>query len=394
MEFDGSDDVEEFDVIQRENMKPGQYLEFVAAGNDIVEPGLIFSRSNLKSIRQYVRHVYRLPSQADLIERCVGFSDLNIKVDDVLHFYNNLKLHAESWEVLENKTKDLGALLESFADEFSASGKDLIRLLEATEGYRQLTLKSESLQGLEVPHTPLGQNDKDIIYSSVTEYLRAVKTDVPTISRSVTDVKEGADNFSKQIGITLSPAVEKLNKSIVGGAVLEKLNKLREEISALDTKISEKDSEYSSYVGYSFIGSVFGPLGIVVTGGIYGWEAERVRAERAKLKAQRSKLSAQIEGFNPVLAELTSQHAELKELKFRLVDVEVAAKNFEDVWRILDSNIGSSESRLLAIDSDALLFKFVNDFKRVLAPWEKIGALSRNLSKMFNEPLDDIVEDV
>lgn len=394
MTLDEPKAVQELDEQQQAQIVPELYFNFLAdPGDKKIEPALIFTRSDLLVIKQYVKRVHRLPDEPSVVADRDGFAELGIDCQDIVHFYKNLKRHAGSWELLENQTKDLGSQIEGFSDEFMASGEGLISALQSMEGYRNLKLNSVELEDFKVAPVPLSDDDLQVIEQDIPGYLEELKLEIGKISGWVTDVKKRADHFSRQIGVTLNPTVDLLVRRISNIDVLEKLNSLRDEVGALDAAIAEKDKEYATFIGYSFSGLVFGPVGVLVTGGIYGARAEVVRVQRNELKEQRSALNRTIEMISPIVGELEDQGTVLKDLQFRLIHVEVAAKNLEDVWRMLDVYIDRSETSLEAIKTDVQVAKFIWDFRKVLRPWGKISSISMELSKIFNEPTNDQGED-
>lgn len=383
--------VVELGIQERAELVPESYFNFISSHSPVkkIEPALIFTRSDLVRIKRYTHQVHRLPTEETVLARQQGCSEVGIDAEGILHFYKNLKRHADTWEELENYTKDLGAYIELFSEDFAASGNELIATLESTDGYQTLkSLTPELAKQRTQRHTPLNLEDRRVVEVDVPTYLKELKLVIKILSNRVTTVTELCDHFSKQIGSVLVPTVEMLLKRVTAVDILARINTWREEVSALDLQIEQKDKEYSAFVGYSFTGLVFGPLGLLVTGGIYGAKAEDVRCQRGAMVAQRVEFNRKLSAISPLVGELEAQGSTLKDLKFLLTNVEAAAKNLEDVWRMLDAYIDHSETSLAGLRTDVAVAKFIWDFKKVLRPWQKIGSLSRELSKIFNEPVN------
>ncbi|WP_133247608.1 alpha-xenorhabdolysin family binary toxin subunit A [Pseudomonas sp. SDI] len=386
--------VVELGIQERAELVPASYFNFISSQSPVknIEPALIFTRSDLVRIKRYTHQVHRLPTDEIVLARQKGFSEVGIDAEGILHFYKNLKRHADTWEKLENYTKDLGSHIELFSEDFAASGNELITTLESTEAYQALQSLTPELARQRIQrHSSLSLQDRRVVEVDVPTYLKELKLVIKVLSGRVTVVTEMCDHFSKQIGSVLVPTVELLLKRVTDVDILARINTWREEVATLDLEIEKKDQEYSAFVGYSFTGLVFGPLGLLVTGGIYGAKAEDVRRQRSAMVAQRAEFNRKLGSICPLVGELEAQGTTLKDLKFLLTNVEAAAKNLEDVWRMLDAYIDHSESSLAALRTDVAVAKFIWDFKKVLRPWQKIGSLSRELSKIFNEPINDEV---
>lgn len=371
---------------ERAAIVPHAYMGFISSGKDI-EPGLIFTRSDLLTIRKYAKRVKQLPPDKVKLEK-EGLDLLGIASTDILHFYQALNDHVGTWDDLENKTKDLSARLTLFAFEFLRNGNEICGTLMKTEGYRKLKLADGERVDIKVEHHALGQDDLIIIEHDVPLFLNTMRSEISIVSSMVSRVKELADHFSRTISNQLSPMVTQLSQRVGDVDVLSKIASYREKIAKLDKSIKEKDEEYSKFVGLAFSGLAFGGVGVIVTGGIYGDQAERVRKQRDKMMAERREHISGIKAITPLLGSLETNAYDFDALKFLLVDVEEAAKNLEDVWRSLDVYVDTSENRLHELKTDVLLGQFIYEFRQVLTPWEKIHGMTTQLSKIFNEPLE------
>ncbi|MNJ67996.1 hypothetical protein D3C77_642090 [compost metagenome] len=132
---------------------------------------------------------------------------------------------------------------------------------------------------------------------------------------------------------------------------------------------------------------------MAITGGIYGSQAETVRKEKNQCIEQRKQLAETLEELEPEIGKFQITMTLLRDLELRLVEVESAAKNLEDVWNTLSVYADESQRDLERIDTDISLARFAMRFERVIRPWKSIRSKSRELSEVFNEVVDRYVEE-
>ncbi|WP_110972493.1 alpha-xenorhabdolysin family binary toxin subunit A [Pseudomonas huaxiensis] len=390
-----NESLQALDIQQRAEFVPKQYFDVISssAENNRMQPALIFSADNLKIIKRYVEYVYRLPKSAQEISEGHDFSLVGLDVQLVVNHYKNLRQHVEAWDIIERESKLLGTKLEQFASEFVAQGGHLVSALKSTKAYGLLSerlgnvMDDVTLQYQ--PYRALESSDKAQI-GDVKDFLSFIKDDIAEARQDIASVKDRAVWFSNVVVRQLRPEIDGLMQRIKDSGGEKKIGELRKQIEPLDELIAQKSDEYQALVGYAFTGLAFGLIGVAITGGIYGAQAEAVRAEKNELISLRDRLAQQIAAINPMIGSIEKTSLQIADLKFRLTEVQMAAKNLEDVWSMLGVYVEESEEELLQIDTDLKLATFVHRFERVVRPWETIRGLSAHLSKIFNETLDEI----
>lgn len=378
---------------ERAQLVPNQYFEVISNRPDnTLQPALIFTADNLKTIKRYVHHVYRLPKGVTDITGGYDFSTLRINPDDIKRHYDNLRIHADGWGRLERQTKRLGAQLESFASEFTKQGGDLVLAVKRLGAYQSLSQRlGDAMDDLTLERTPFRALDSKEREEIVTlgDYLSFIKSDIKEARKDIAEVKAGAFWFTDLLVRQLRPENDRLMQKVKDANVEQRVNELRAELEPLDAEIGQKEGEYQSLVRYAFSGLLFGPIGVAITGGIYGSQAERVRAQKNLLIARRDELTRDIAALHPMIGAFERIALQITDLKFRLIEVQTAAKNLEDVWNLLGVYAEESEEEMVLIDTDIKLATFIHRFERVVRPWERIRGLSAQLSQIFNETIDE-----
>lgn len=390
-----NESLEELTLQQQAEVMPRQYFEVMTdrVENNTLPPALIFTADNLKSIKRYVYHVRRLPKNVAEISGSHNLSLIGLDARQVDRFYTNLRTHVGAWDELERETKVLGASLELFARDFVREGNDLIDQMRQTDAYRSLTARlGDVLDEFTVDSTrPTAMSEKDrrkVV--SLRDYLGELKDSLDRMQSMTTALRERAQWFAQAVVEQLRPEVDGLMRQISEINPEAKSAELRNRIAALDKDIKVGESSYKDLVKYSLSGLAFGVFGVIITGGLYGSKAEALRKANNRKRDERAGLIRQLESISPMIAIFESITLQVSDLTFRLTEVETAAKNLEDVWAKLAFYVATSETAFGNINDDIQLTRFTIRFGRVISPWEDIQAMSAQLSKLFNEAIDEV----
>lgn len=385
------------DAQQRAEFVPKQYFDVISnrADNNRMQPALIFTADNLKSIKRYAHHVVRLPKSVEEISGAHDFSLLGIDVTHVDRLYTNLRTHVGAWEVLERETKTLGTRLDLFAGTFLGEGEQLLDKLRETEAFRSLRARlSDVIDEVSLARTgfsEVGESDRQQI-ANLGTYLSLIREDIDEVKLRIGAIKERAQWFADAVVKQLRPEIDALMRQIKEVNPEKTIDELREQIGPLDREIEQMNAAYDKLVGLAFTGLVFGPIGVAITGGVFGAQAEAVRATHRELSQQRDLLARQVASINPMIGVFETTSAQIADLKFRLTEVQTAAKNLEDVWNMLGVYVEQSGEDLEQIATDVQLATFILRFERVVRPWKSIRDISSQLSKIFNETIDEIIK--
>ncbi|OLS64811.1 alpha-xenorhabdolysin family binary toxin subunit A [Pseudomonas putida] len=390
-----NESLQALDAQQRAEFVPKQYFDVISRSvdNNRMQPALIFTADNLRSIKRYAHYVLRLPNSVEAINGAHDLSLLGIDAEQVHRLYTNLRTHVGAWGVLERETKDLGTRLGLFAESFIEDGRKLIDKLATTEAYR--TLKARVRDAVDeaalagVTYRRLGEEERRQV-ASFGNHLQFISEDIAEVRRDITAVKDRAQWFTDAVVRQLRPETDALTRQIKDISPERVIDELRQQLAPLDKEIEEMDIAYQKLVGLAFTGLVFGPIGVAITGGIYGAQAEAARSTNKRLRLEREWLVQQIKAISPMVGVFETTTLQIADLKFRLTEVQTAAKNLEDVWSMLGVYVEQSGEELGLIGTDVELATFILRFERVLRPWQNIRDISSQLSKLFNETVDEI----
>lgn len=166
----------------------------------------------------------------------------------------------------------------------------------------------------------------------------------------------------------------------------------RRQLDQWDEQIDQLKSEYDANVGYAFTGILLGPIGLVITGGVFGQKAESIRAAKNVLIERRDELAHALGKLAPALNDFERVSTLVRDLQFRCKDLSAATKRLADVWLFLASYANNSVNEAKELSTLSQLESFVHDFSEVIKPWTKIGSICHVLSELFNELIEEYEE--
>ncbi|MHC8324282.1 alpha-xenorhabdolysin family binary toxin subunit A [Pseudomonas sp. GB2N2] len=375
---------------------PVQYFGVMAGEDapDYKDGTFIVKKSNIVAIKRYVNSSLRLPVDLSAVEKMLAYTRADsegLEPRDIQALHQEIHKHALSWGTLERETKNLGGRLDLFSKGFINTGELIVDRLKGFRGYRDLVGTVDTMTPEEraiLAAIPLGNSDTEKVQSLVRFFDR-MKADIESFYKRVSAVKALASEFSRKITEDLLPVIT-VKLRYVEAAGIEKdarVEHIKRELKELDQAVAEKLDEYRSLVGYAFTGLVFGPIGVAITGGIFGSQAERVRGEKNALLEKRTELLEQMRGatVSKLMSELAGGLINIQAL---MKDAEEGARNLEDVWALIWLYIDESASRLSEAENSLDLSMLVLDLESVIEPWKVIKGHANALSKVFNEVVD------
>ena len=381
--------VEEMDPVSKVKMLPARYFEFLesrlASGR---QAGTVMTAENLKAIKRYANVVSLLPRTLAQIEKEVDYAALNLDASLVHELYRALHRHVDEWDTLERCVKQLGPEIELFAESLVQRGSALLSHLENCDVFLSIQ-RRKAEQGVDVYVTALSEDEQAQLKSVLTPGITELVREIENTRRRIDDVDARANWFNSEIKREIKPRLERLLKhfdeKVTSNAILEK----RQQLDKWDEKIDLLASEYSTNVGYAFTGLWFGPVGVAVTGGVFGAKAESIRAEKNALIEQRGQLAETIARLIPALKDFERVSTLVRDLQFRCNDLSTATGRLANVWLFLASYAGSSVNEAKELKDIHQLEAFIHDFSEVIRPWTKIGSICHMLSVLFDELVEE-----
>ncbi|WP_047278963.1 alpha-xenorhabdolysin family binary toxin subunit A [Pseudomonas lundensis] len=375
---------------------PGEYIKFVAGQtHSAVDPkniGFLIRREDIHNTRKYVEFAKMLPLSLDVVRKRLNYDRIDVEglsPEDILKLNERAVAHANTWPKVESGSKEVARELEKFAANFITTGEGVVSLIRAVELGRQLEGTFEDLTEEEQQklHTILLDRTEKIAIEKMVNYLADAKKSTTAFIKSVEYVEVLAKDFEKGLSDDLIPLVKVKMMAYKNSGKEHEREALLEDVLQLNEKIAALASAYKNAVGASFSGLALGPIGLVVTGGIFGNKAENIRKEKNKLIADRRKLLEKLKNADKLAELLDDLQLHLVDLQGKMLGAEVGAKQLSQTWTYIAAYLDEASESLSKVDTLLELHKFAMSFAMVLNPWVSIKGYSAQISTAFNELL-------
>lgn len=383
--------LDEVSTKQKAKSLPERYFSFLEAraGQDTMAANLLTS-TNLKIIKTYVNNVHALPRTLEEVREEADYETLGVEVERVHRLYSALHRHAAEWGKLERQMKELGPEIELFAETMQGRGGALLEYVENSEIYQAILSEQQAHDAAAVTLT---DEQRGLLVALIEKDLKELISEIAETSRRISDVDKRAEWFNEEIDLELRPSLRRVLKHIKTKESDVGLLKLEEQRDEMEKTIEALGKEYDANVGYAFTGMWWGPIGLIITGGIYGAEAEKIRARRNEMILQYDELSDRIVSLKPSLASVEKASKCIQNIQTCTRDLKSATQRLSNVWINLNrfAELSVIESKELATSHD--LLAFLNDFAEVISPWRKIKGVCAKLSELFDvllEEYDDV----
>ncbi|MCE1116488.1 MULTISPECIES: alpha-xenorhabdolysin family binary toxin subunit A [Pseudomonas] len=375
----------DYDQLQQDAaIVPGKLVKAMAERDGEGEGGLTLSREHIITINRYVNFVFALPATTDNLQRWLGYTDINepeLKPAAWGKLFADLRTHARGWAPLSDNSKRLASQLASTANAIGSAGEAIIELTgEILKVNRESQWQDVALRA----PLALGTSDRNAV-STLVEYMQFLNEDVRAYAVQVTAVQQETESFRDTARFKLIPAVKTKGQAVERKQNDGEVERLRGLMAELDAEIEALSKEYDQYLKLALGGLAAGPIGAIITGGIYGSKAEKVRKERKKRQAERHSFSEQLTQRVNLEGRMETLATFVNELDTRLQDVVTSASHLQTAWGIVGAYIDTSISRLDRINDTQRLAIFGLHFKQFFKQWAAIEKTSLQLTRIFDE---------
>ena len=388
--------ISDLSVVEAAQLVPEQYLALIS-GEQGAAPSpedrvFLVRRSDIKNLRNYVREVRLLPTDLSEVEEQLGYTLIGIfelEPASIQQFNQRVKQHAGSWDTLEKETKELARQLDTFAHKFVGSGSRILNVIDRIVDDRFVsgTIKDLTEEEIEeLSDIAVNESQKESV-EIIQGYLREMMDVTASHVKKTADLSRLAAEFERKLTDELIPEVELKVRAYKKSALSDDAEELLIELEDLDQLIEGLAQTYKTQVGYAFTGLVFGPIGLVITGGVFGWQAEDTRATKNDAIARRKEIISKIDETKAILLLLTSVNSSFVDLRGRMLAAEVGAKQLAQVWQHIYKYLEETADGLDGVDNLAKLHRFALEFSLVLAPWGNIRSYVDQISSAFNDEI-------
>ena len=392
--------LEDMSALEAAIFLPSQYIQLLAGEKSAAvsrsELGFIIRRSDIHSVRAYVRESRALPVEYTKIVSWFGANTASIQglePASIQSFHQRVVQHAGTWPVLERDTKELSRQLNRFSDSFVTTANGIVELINKVEFERFIT---GSLNELTAPEEAAL---KKIVLNStelkavriVREYVLLIKKETEAYIKKTYAVGALAAEFERVLSDELVHEVNARLAAYAKAGLSREREALIARIKELDSDIEQLIKDYKVQVLYGHSGFFLGPIGLAITGGIFGMKAEATRARKNRLIAERDIARQGNQEQERLAMVLDATQQRFTDLRSRMLGAEQGAKQLAQVWSYIARYLDEAAYELAGVDNLARLHKLKLDFAQLLNPWTRVKDYSVQISEAFNEIIDERV---
>lgn len=390
-------DVSDMTPLEAATHIPMEYMRLLSGEmSTAVDPkdmAFILRRSDVHSIRSYVKSSLELPVKFEQVVKLIGSVTTGLpelEPVQILEFHQRVVDHANTWTPLENETKALSRRLNSFSDTFITTGQAIVEFVNRIEFDRFL---SETLR--ELTDEENARFNQVLLDSTGLKAVDAMKGYLLSVIKQTHDfisdvfkVDVLAKEFERVLTDQLIAEANTKLSAYKNSSLSDEGQVLRERIKAIDTDIEVLSEAYKKHVVYASLGFFGGPIGVAITGGIFGSKAEKIRAQKNRLVAARKDSQRELAEHDRLIGVLSDVQQHFNDVRSRMLGAQAGAKQLADVWGYVYAYLKEALNQLESIDNMARLHRFKLEFSLLLNPWKRVQDYSTHLSTAFNELLD------
>lgn len=385
----------DYEDYQRVMVKPVEYMKL--AMNDKENEGrdsaLILTKEDILNIKRYEKHSLNLPITLKRVEEYLGFTSSDIpglEPSDILILHKDINGHAHTWANIEGHIKLTGLTIDLFAAQFTTLGKTILDTVDKMDIVDQLTttvgeLSLEDIELLE--QMPLNEKDRRIV-TALSSILRNKAAEIALLQQGATELTGKLGTFSQTLAEQLVPAVNHKVILTSRSDLDQQVKDLETDIAQLTVEIDQKNKEYKQAMKNIAWGGFGGPIGVAITGGIFGSKAEKARKEKNRLVAQKEAKVRELNKKRPLAAAIRNLEILFEDMRIRMDDAQESSANLRDLWAILSAYVANSADILEQITDNKTLFEFFFEFQDVVRPWGNVKDITRDLLELFDNALE------
>ena len=359
----------------------------------------VLTKEDVIKINQYVKKGLALPSELPEVESCLKYSTVDIaglEPGDIQVLFKKIRIHAASWDAVQNRIVQQSIDLKSAANNIVSSGSEIISVIKEMPIMDRVrtTLGQMSNPDLEgIRYT----SDDGEVASAVAEIIELMKVDIKRQQGATKELKVRLTNFKIELSggeLASGKRVFGLQSEVKSKYDLMQRNNLLQSIASSIETLREKkarvvqlDKDYDYYIGMSFSGSL--PIFWPISGSVFGRKAETARKERNALKTEIDALELAVSGKGNLQSAIESSLSNFGDIGIRMAGAEAALNILNTMWQTILSKIDASAEQFDHTDNALCLTSFVAEFTRVIDPWCDVKNSASELVAIFNETLEE-----
>ncbi|MEY1087407.1 alpha-xenorhabdolysin family binary toxin subunit A [Morganella morganii] len=383
-------------IITADEIAPATLKLLLNEEDDTFRPAGIFTHNDLVHIKRYIHYGMTLPRETEDVIEFIGYRDTELtgfEPHNIQRLFFNIHQHALSWEHVESMTKQQAIDLEIAGAAITATGNYILNAINEMPVIRRAEVLLQDATADKLKDITYRSQD-NVISGELTKILSAMKDDITEERRKTQQVKNiisrfrleligGTDESGNEIP-SLIYEVKRKQKTLLKNRDSDATRELQSEIQVRNEEIEILKREYSQFVKLSFSGLIGGIIGLIITGGIFGYRAEQVRRRKNKLLEEVAELEEQVIARQTIQQLIIRLDKELSTLDGYFTDAHVAVDHLDFMWQVMLTEITESLNTFVQINDAYSLLQFSLQLKKITLPWQRVRGYAKELVAIFD----------
>lgn len=356
----------------------------------------IFTHNDLVQIKRYINYGLTLPLEQEDVIDFIGYRETELtgfEPHNIQTLFKHIHQHALSWEHVESATKQQAIDLEISGFNITTTGDYILNAINEMPVITQAKITLQDLSSDKLKTITYKKQDR-IISGELVKILAAMKEDIieerkktqyvkNIISRFRLELIGGFDDSDSEIP-SLMYEVKRKQKQLLKNQSNDKTDGIMSEIRMKNEEIEILKREYSQFVKLSFSGLVGGIIGLIITGGIFGYRAEQVRRRKNVLIDEVAELQEKIIARQVIQKLIIRLDKELSTLDGYFSDAHIAIDHLDFMWQVMLTEVTESLNTFMQINDAYSLLQFSLQLKKITLPWQRVRGYSKELLAIFD----------
>ena len=383
-------------IITADEIAPATLKLLLNEEEDTFRPAGIFTHNDLVHIKRYIHYGMTLPRETEDVIEFIGYRDTELtgfEPHNIQRLFFHIHQHALSWEHVESMTKQQAIDLEIAGAAITATGNYILNAINEMPVIRRAEVLLQDATADKLKDITYRSQD-NVISGELTKILSAMKDDITEERRKTQQVKNiisrfrleligGTDESGNEIP-SLIYEVKRKQKTLLKNRDSDATRDLQSEIRVRNEEIEILKREYSQFVKLSFSGLIGGIIGLIITGGIFGYRAEQVRRRKNKLLEEVAELEEQVIARQTIQQLIIRLDKELSTLDGYFTDAHVAVDHLDFMWQVMLTEITESLNTFVQINDAYSLLQFSLQLKKITLPWQRVRGYAKELVAIFD----------
>lgn len=383
-------------IITADEIAPATLKLLLNEEDDTFRPAGIFTHNDLVHIKRYIHYGMTLPRETEDVIEFIGYRDTELtgfEPHNIQRLFFHIHQHALSWEHVESMTKQQAIDLEIAGAAITATGNYILNAINEMPVIRRAEVLLQDATADKLKDITYRSQD-NVISGELTKILSAMKDDITEERRKTQQVKNiisrfrleligGTDESGNEIP-SLIYEVKRKQKTLLKNRDSDATRDLQSEIRVRNEEIEILKREYSQFVKLSFSGLIGGIIGLIITGGIFGYRAEQVRRRKNKLLEEVAELEEQVIARQTIQQLIIRLDKELSTLDGYFTDAHVAVDHLDFMWQVMLTEITESLNTFVQINDAYSLLQFSLQLKKITLPWQRVRGYAKELVTIFD----------